>query len=231
MADRRIALVTGANRGIGHEIALQLLAKKWTVVATARSMDKLAASFRGESGNLHLAELDVTDDESCGELALSLHDTPGKIDVLINNAGIMGSKALAEFDLDEIQRVMDVNFLGPVRVTKYLLPLLERGTSPRIINLSSQLSALGGGAQGYGAYRLSKWALNGFTLLGSAELASRGIEVFSMCPGWVKTDMGGPSAPRSLSEGADTAVWLAESQEPDSGRFYADRRSRPYINH
>lgn len=230
MEHKGFALVTGANRGIGREIVSQLASRGWHVIATGRSEEKLRAAFRGESPNVRLLGLDVTSDQSCADLALALHDNPGKLDVLINNAGVMGDAPLSSFDLDQIHHVMEVNFYGPVRVTKYLMPLLERSDDPRIINFSSQMSALGGGTTGQAAYRLSKWSLNGFTLLGSAEFASRGIKVFSMCPGWVRTDMGGSSAPRTTAQGADTAVWLAESPEPVSGRFYQDRRPRAFMN-
>lgn len=136
----------------------------------------------------------------------------------------MGNASMCSFDLSEINDAMNTNFMGPIRMSKFLLPLLKKSDDARIINLSSgmgELSSLRSG--GYGAYRLSKTSLNAFTILLASELESA-VKVFAMCPGWVQTDMGGKGAPRTVAQGAETAVWLATDSKPVTGKFYRDKK-------
>ncbi|NNM25348.1 MAG: SDR family oxidoreductase, partial [Phycisphaerales bacterium] len=196
-AERHTVLVTGANRGLGLEFAKQFAAAGYEVIGTARRpVDAEALKATGA----RVVALDVTDAESVKSLVATLDGAP--IDVLINNAGI-GSRGgrLADLDLDAARRVLEVNTLGPMRVTQALLPNLRRGERKIVVNISSGLGsvALNEGG-GYYAYRESKTALNQFTRSLAAELRPEGFICFAMSPGWVRTDMGGASAPLAPEE-------------------------------
>ncbi|MFN3874661.1 MAG: SDR family oxidoreductase [Flavobacteriales bacterium] len=229
MPASRIALVTGANRGIGLEIARQLASEGLQVIITGRDDEQVKAAAASIGRGAEAMRLDVADAASIARLADGFARRHPRLDVLVNNAGIMGRSPATAIDGEEWDRVMATNFSGPVKITSALLPLLRKSSDARIINISSGMGALddlAGG--GYAPYRLSKWALNGFTIQLASELRGTRIRVFSMCPGWVRTGMGGPRAPRSVGQGADTAVWLATAEEPVSGRFYRDRRAIPW---
>ncbi len=224
MLDKKIALVTGANRGIGKEVAKELAELGWQVIATARDQSK-ATKVANDIGNGAVGfPLDVTDEASVKLAASFLQENFTRLDVLINNAGVIGNHAVVDFALDEISSVMDANFMGPIRTAKYFMPMLRKSPDARIINISSgmgELASLESG--GYGAYRLSKSSLNAFTILLAAELRGTAVKVMSMCPGWVKTDMGGAGATRSVEKGAETAVWLATAAGVKTGKFYRDK--------
>ena len=218
-----VALVSGANRGIGAEIATQLARDHdFTVVAGARD------SSRVEMADTVIpVELDVTDDDSVRAVIARIEEDPGALDVLVNNAGVYGEPTgAADYDLADARRVFETNVFGPWRLIQAALPLLRRGRSPRIVNVSSGGGQLDDMGSGRAAYRLSKTALNALTRTLAAELPE--VSVNSICPGWVRTDMGGPTATRSVAEGADSAVWLATTDDPPSGGFFRDRRSIPW---
>jgi NAD(P)-dependent dehydrogenase (short-subunit alcohol dehydrogenase family) len=223
--DKKVVLVTGANRGIGKEIAQQLAEQGWQVIVAAR---KLAAAeeVANQIGHSTFAlQLDVSYEQSVKQAAETVIQKFNRLDVLINNAGIMGNDSALSFDLDQIASTMNTNFTGPIRTAKYFMPLLKMRTDARIINMSSgmgEINSLYSG--GYAAYRLSKTSLNAFTILLSAELRNTSIKVFAMCPGWVQTDMGGKGAPRPVAKGAETAVWLASDKNASSGKFYRDKK-------
>ncbi len=220
----RVALVSGANRGIGREIAIQLARDhEFLVLAGARDPETVEVA-----DNVVALELDVTDDDSVGAALAGAEENPGSLDVLVNNAGIYGPyEGVADYDLAEARRVIETNVFGPWRLIQAALPLLRRSGSPRIVNVSSgagQLAEMGGGGT---AYRLSKAALNALTRTLAAEESE--IKVNAICPGWVSTDMGGSSAPRSVEQGADTAVWLATMPAGGpSGGFFRDREPIPW---
>ena len=218
-----VALVSGANRGIGAEIAAQLARDHgFTVIAGARDPSQVDAA----EGVLAV-ELDVTDDDSVGAVVAGIEENPGSLDVLVNNAGVYGDPTGApDYDLEDAHRVFETNVFGPWRMVQATLPLLERSPSPRIVNVSSGGGQLDDMGSGHAAYRLSKTALNALTRTLASERS--GISVNSICPGWVRSDMGGPSASRSLAEGADSAVWLATAEEPPSGGFFRDREPSPW---
>lgn len=223
--DQKIALVTGANRGIGKEIARQLIAMEWRVIITGRDLPAVqqTASELGE-GAIPL-RLDVSNQHSVEHFMEVFLDRFDRLDALINNAGIMGSAPMSNFDLQQIGSVMDVNVMGPIRVIRAVLPRLRESDDARIINVSSGMGTISDLEQGgYGAYRLSKWSLNGLTILLNAELLGEGIKVMAMCPGWCRTGMGSSAAPRSAADGASTAVWLASSPQAESGKFYRDEQ-------
>ena len=218
-----VALVSGANRGIGAEIAAQLARDHgFTVIAGARDPSQVDAA----EGVLAV-ELDVTDDDSVGAVVAGIEENPGSLDVLVNNAGVHGDPTGApDYDLEHAHRVFETNVFGPWRMVQATLPLLERSPSPRIVNVSSGGGQLDDMGSGRAAYRLSKTALNALTRTLASERP--GISVNSICPGWVRSDMGGTSASRSLAEGADSAVWLATAEEPPSGGFFRDREPIPW---
>lgn len=227
MSKGKIALVTGGNRGIGKEIARQLTTKGFRVVLTARDPKagtKAASSIKGDVGFLML---DVAADESITQAAESFGKESDRLDVLVNNAGIYPDEG---FDIltvprDLLTKTFQTNTFGAIRVIQAFLPFLSRADHARIINLSSGYGELDGLSSSVPSYCLSKLTLNGATIMLDQSLRNRGIAVNSVCPGWVRTDMGGPNASLSVEEGADTTVWLAsEAPHSLSGKFFRSRR-------
>ena len=236
MADTaRIALVTGGNRGIGLEICRQLAAQGLAVVLTAREATKGKAAARALQDDGLRAEfhrLDVTSCRSIRACVAAVAERRGRIDVLVNNAGVMidprGSRFL-DSKLDTYRDTLETNLYGPLQLAQAVIPLMKANRYGRIVNVSSgqgQLTDMGAGTP---AYRMSKTALNALTRILAAEFRMNNILVNSMCPGWVRTGMGGDSAPRSPEEGADTALWLATlPDDGPSGGFFRDRQSIPW---
>jgi NAD(P)-dependent dehydrogenase (short-subunit alcohol dehydrogenase family) len=224
MSERPVALVSGTSRGIGAEIARQLATEHgFLVFAGARNPSDVETV-----DGIEPIELDVTDQAAIDAARERIEADPGRLDALVNNAGVYGDPiGAADYDLERAHEVLEVNTFGPWRLTQAFLPLLRRSEHPRVVNVSSgagQLSDMNGGRA---AYRLSKAALNAL----SRTLASdeRWLKVNTMCPGWVRTDMGGSAAPRSVEKGADTAVWLATlPDDGPSGGFFRDRRPIPW---
>jgi NAD(P)-dependent dehydrogenase (short-subunit alcohol dehydrogenase family) len=196
----RVVLITGANRGIGLETARQLAARGWHVVLTARdaASGRHAVSAIGSDGS-------STSIQAAGRVFSSVAD---RLDVLINNAGIFPDQGLNILNLSRarLDQTFQTNTFGPLEVTQAFLPFLRKAKAARVINVSSGYGQLGGLSPDEPSYCLSKLALNGLTILLAAALKADGIAVNSMCPGWVRTEMGGPNASRSVKEGADTAV-------------------------
>jgi NAD(P)-dependent dehydrogenase (short-subunit alcohol dehydrogenase family) len=229
----KIALISGASRGIGLEIGKQLLELGWTVLLTARNMQEgrpLVDRLREKWKTAWYHQLDVTDEQSISDIAEYVEDTCGRLDVLINNAGIMleeNHRAL-DVDLEDFHRTMATNFYGPFMLTRKMLPYFRDSKDPRVINISSRMGQLSGMGGGHAAYRISKAALNVLTIIMARELEVEGIRVNSMCPGWARSDMGGANAAKSVKDGADTAVWLATADKIETGKFYADRKVIPW---
>jgi len=170
--------------------------------------------------------LDVSDEDSIKKAFDFIVTAYGKLDVLINNAGIqIGSAGAIDALLENVKQIMETNFYGSWRICQVLAPLLRKSKEGRIINMSSGMGELNSlSAGGYAGYRLSKTSLNALTIMLSHELENDNIKVNAMCPGWVKTDMGGAGAPRTVSQGADTAVWLATEDKIPNGMFFRDRK-------
>lgn len=236
MADQTITVVTGASRGLGREAARHLaLVEGHTVVATARrleDLESLQAEVRQAGRQMECHPLDVTSDESAAALGQWLGIRFGRVDVLINNAGIgidHYDTSLLDLPLDTLRTTLETNLFGVLRVTQAVVPLMRGSGAGRVVNLSSGLGQLSDMASGVPAYRISKTALNAVTRILATETAGAGIKVNSVCPGWCRTDMGGAKAPRSAEEGIDTVVWLATlPDDGPTGGFFRDRRPIPW---
>jgi NAD(P)-dependent dehydrogenase (short-subunit alcohol dehydrogenase family) len=229
----KTVLITGANKGIGREIASQLAAKGFHVFAGARNREagrKAADEITTNGGKATFLEIDVSDNASVTAAAREFSKIVDHLDVLVNNAGIMvdGDDAILEISDKLFRETIETNTLGALRVTRAFVPLLAKSKAPRIINVSSGGGQLTGGVDGWSpAYCISKTALNGVTSQLAAALPK--FAVNSVCPGWVRTDMGGRNATRSVEEGADTIVWLASEAPQDiTGKFSRDRKEIPW---
>lgn len=261
----KIALVTGGNRGIGFEICRILDSLEWKVILCSRNLSKGQKAALMLGRNVIVRQLDVTNETSIENLYHFISKEIGRIDVLINNAGVgahaQESKLISgikqkikehfrgiyrvakkfqpylnsdqlfaenitaqHISIPKVKAIMDTNFYGPWRMIQICIPLLLKSRDPRIINVSSEMGALHNLSGLYPGYSLSKTLLNVLTIMFSNELKNRGIKVNAVCPGWVQTDMGGPEAPRTVREGADTVIWLATVPEIESGKFYKDRQ-------
>ena len=228
----KVILVSGGNRGLGLAACRQFAALGHVVLLGSRDIaaGRAAAESIG-SERVEAVRLDVTSQAEIDQLAAEIDERHGRLDVLVNNAGIMidgddgASTSILEADIGVIERTLQINTLAPIRLINAMLPLLERVDDARIVNLSSgmgQLSEMGGN---YPAYRLSKTALNAVTRIYAAELDAGKFSINSVCPGWVRTDMGGAGADLQPDEGVDTVVWLATADEARvSGGFYRQRR-------
>ena len=226
-------LITGANKGIGHEVARQLAVKGFHVFVGARNPEaglKAADDIAKESGKVTFLKIDVADNSSVAAAASEFSKISDRLDVLVNNAGIIvdGDDAILKITDEVLRKTLETNTLGALRVTRAFVPLLAKSKAPRVINVSSGGGQLTGGADGWSpAYCISKTALNGITSQLAAALPKFAIN--SVCPGWVRTDMGGRGATRSVEEGADTIVWLASDAPQElTGKFLRDRKEIPW---
>lgn len=234
----KTALITGANKGIGREVARQLAAKGFHVFVGARNakagrkaVEEIgSATALQAGGKATFLEIDVADNDSVTNAAREFSNIEDHLDVLVNNAGIIadGDDAILEISDDLFRKTLETNTLGPLRVTQAFMPVLKKSKAPRVINVSSGGGQLTGGADGWApAYCISKTALNGVTVQLAAALPK--FAVNSVCPGWVRTEMGGENASRSVEEGADTIVWLASEAPLDlTGKFLRDRKEIPW---
>ena len=220
----KIILITGGNRGIGLETCRQLAAQGHTIIMGSRDVSKGQEAAGKLEGNITVKKLEVTSEADMQALEKELQDEYGKLDVLINNAGVFSEESVMDTSTEEMRRVFESNVYAPLRMVQVFTPLLRKSDDPRIINLSSAMGMLSEQFPNSSAYRLSKFALNGLTIQLAHELTD--IKVNSMHPGWVRTDMGGSSAPLSVEEGADTAVWLATAEEIPTGKFFGERREK-----
>ena len=229
--DGRIALVSGANRGIGREVVRQLAARGVTTILGSRDEEKGRTAAEGIDGEVAVRRLDVTDERGIRNLAHEVEEEFGRLDVLVNNAGVAldaGESGL-NADLDVVRETLEMNLFGAWQLCEAFVPLMQRNNYGRIVNVSSGMGALNEMGGGTPAYRVSKTALNALTRILASELRGSGILVNSVCPGWVRTDMGGSGASRSVEEGADTLVWAATlANNGPTGGFFRDRCPIPW---
>jgi NAD(P)-dependent dehydrogenase (short-subunit alcohol dehydrogenase family) len=238
----RIALVTGANRGLGFEISRQLGRKGMIVVAGAREgadASSTAERLKSEGIDAHSVILDVTAPSTVDVLPTLLEVQFGGLDVLVNNAGVLldaGAKP-SELDAEVLRATFEINVFGAFAVTQALLPLIRQSSFGRIVNMSSSLGSLAGIGDPASpfyqvacpAYQASKVALNALTVLFAKELKDTSVKVNSACPGWVRTAIGTDRAPLSVEEGADTPVWLATlPDDGPTGGFFNSRKPAPW---
>ncbi|WP_128379837.1 SDR family oxidoreductase [Streptomyces cavernae] len=227
MSEKTIALVTGANKGIGYEIAAGLSALGWSVGVGARDRQRRSdavAKLRAAGADAFGVPLDVTDDESVNAAAQLIEERAGRLDVLINNAGVAGGwpEEPTTIDLETVRRLVETNVFGVIRITNAMLPLLRRSTHPRIVNQSSHVGSLAlqtrpgvdlGGISG--AYSPTKTYLNAVTIQYAKELSDTNILINNACPGYVATDLNGFSGTQTPEQGAAIAIRLATL--PDDG--------------
>lgn len=215
--DGQVALVTGANRGIGEAIARELTKLGAAVYAGARDPEKITAPDQRP------LELDVTDERQITAAIDRIADEAGRLDVLVNNAAVYGPAGkFGTLDPEEIETTLAVNLHGPVRLTREAISMLTDQGDSRVVNVSSGSGQFSGGIDtGHLPYGVSKTGLNAFTDALDAQYP--GLLVNAVCPGWVRTEMGGASAPRSVEKGAETPVWLARfAPGSPSGRLWRD---------
>jgi NAD(P)-dependent dehydrogenase (short-subunit alcohol dehydrogenase family) len=229
MQPPRVALVTGANRGIGLEVCRQLARAGLRVILTSRDLAKAEAAAHTirDTGSVEPARLDVLDRRSIDALAADLTARGGHVDVLVNNAAILVGEGDGVLDVpaDDLRRTFETNVFAPIAVSQAFVPGMVERRYGRVVNVSSQAGQLSSMSTYAPAYSMSKAALNAFTRQLAAATTGTGVLVNSACPGWVRTDMGGPSAPRSVEQGADTIVWLATLPvKGPTGGFFSDRK-------
>src|SRR5690242_3832909 len=224
---KRTVLVTGANRGIGLAIAAQLAALGHSVLLGARDLKAgadAARSLREQGRDIESVHIDLADASSIDAAVGALDKSGRHVDALVNNAGVLHEKPILELTDAEIADSVAVHLRGPLRLIRSLAPKMIARRYGRIVNLSSGWGSFAEGMGGPGLYGVTKAALNALTVRLSKELPAS-VKVNAMCPGWVRTRMGGQGATRNPDEGADTAVWLATLPEDGpTGGFFRDRK-------
>ena len=232
MNTSKVALVSGGNRGLGLETCRQLAALEFQVYLGSRNLDagREAVDSIGDE-RVQAIKLDVNSQADVDAVAREIEYGPGHLDVLINNAGIMidsnmgRSPDILDTDIDIIDKSLRTNTLAPIRLINTMLPLMERVNDARIVNVSSGMAQLSNMGGQYPGYRISKTALNAVTRIFAAELDPSKFRINSLCPGWVRTDMGGDNADLPVEEGVDTAIWLATSNHAKgTGGYYRNRK-------
>ncbi|GAB1765557.1 SDR family oxidoreductase [Priestia megaterium] len=223
-----MALVTGGNRGIGYELVRQLAVEGFKVILTSRNSKnghKAVQKLKDSHLDVSFLTMDINNQTSIGQAAATVSEQYGRLDVLINNAGIYldENQKLVDMEPFVLEKTLETNFFGAYHVIRSFIPLMEQQAYGRIINVSSEYGAMSEmSSPGVGAYKLSKLILNGLTQLIAAE-STNDIKINAVDPGWVSSDMGGPSAPRTPEQAARSILWLATiGPEGPSGGFFKD---------
>ncbi len=230
----RIALVTGGNRGLGLETCRQLARRGHQVILTSRNQAKgRAATLELKREGLHVATLplDVTSFKGIARLKESVMAEFGRVDILVNNAALYldEGRSVFEVDLDTFRTTIETNLYGPLALCQTFVPQMMEHGYGRVVNVSSGSGQLSSMEDDTPAYAMSKAALNALTVMVADAARGRNVLVNSVCPGWVRTDMGGPGASRSIEEGADTIVWAATLPDGGpTGGFFRDRQPIPW---
>jgi NAD(P)-dependent dehydrogenase (short-subunit alcohol dehydrogenase family) len=229
--NNKIAVVTGANRGIGFETCRQLSKLGIFTILTSRDAEKgmrAVDELREQGLDLVFHQLDVKEEVSIERFKEFVIDTYGRCDILINNAGVFIDRGVSilKLPIQTLQETLQINSIGALKMCQEFLPLMQAAGYGRIVNVSSGMGSISSMGGSSAAYKLSKLMMNGMTRIMAAENKHADIKINTMAPGWVRSDMGGASAPRSLSQGADTIIWLATlSKDGPSGGFFEDRAS------
>ena len=219
---------TGAS---GVRSCASLAERGVTTILGSRDEEKGRVAAEGMDGDVHVRQLDATDEKGIAQLACDIEEEFGRLDVLVNNAGISLDRGQhgVDADLGVVRETLEMNLFGAWRLCEVFVPLMQRNRYGRIVNVSSGMGALNDMGGGSPAYRVSKTSLNAVTRILAPELKGMGILVNSVCPGWVRTDMGGSGASRTVEEGADTPVWAATlPNNGPNGCFFRDRRQIPW---
>lgn len=235
MEEAKIALVTGGNRGLGLETCRRLGQLNYKVILTGRNETKgkeAVSKLKAEGGLFEFIQLDVANAQSIEILYHAIEQRYGRLDVLVNNAGILLDKntpitlkgeALFHLHRENLEKTLQTNLIGPYELCDRFSLLMQKHGYGRIVNISSGLGQLSEMETGYESYRISKTGINAVTRIFAARLKGTNILINSVCPGWVQTDMGGPEAPRSLKEGVDGIIWAATLPNGGpTGGFYRD---------
>ena len=241
IVSEKIALVTGANRGLGFGTAAALGKLGYKVLMTGRTLAKVeevAENLKREGMDIECYQCDVTNDEVVKKLAGVIRERWGHLEVLVNNAGVLleatdptksDNASFLKVDPQVVLKSLNANSVGPLRMIQNFAPLMQVKNFGRIVNVSSGMGQLSDMEGKFPGYRMSKTALNALTVLVSKELAGTNIKVNAICPGWVKTDMGGPSATRTLSEGVNGIVWAATlADNGPTGGYFRDGEPIPW---
>ncbi|WP_409302356.1 SDR family NAD(P)-dependent oxidoreductase [Peribacillus sp. SCS-155] len=228
LQDKQVALITGGNRGIGYELVKQLASKGFKVILSGRDSEKcyeVVQKLKESNMDVSFVVMNVDNQESISQAALTVNEQYGRLDILINNAGVYLDKneKLTAMDPSILEKTMTTNFFGTYNVIRSFIHFMEKQGYGRIINVSSEYGAMSEMSYpGGGAYKLSKFVLNGLTRLIAAEITDD-IKINAVDPGWVSTDMGGPSAPITAEQAARSILWLATiGPEGPNGGFFRD---------
>jgi len=230
---KKVAIVTGANRGLGLETCRQLGKQNIKVILTSRNEEKgkiAADKLQAEELDIIYHSLDVTNPESIARLAEFVKSQFGRLDILVNNAAILldyadSDGSIFNLKLKTLQTTLETNTIGPLLLCQALIPIMKEHNYGRVVNVSSGAGQLHDMSTGYPSYRISKTALNAVTRIFANELEGTNILVNAVCPGWVRTDMGGANATRTVEQGVDSIVWLATlADDGPTSSFFRDRQ-------
>jgi NAD(P)-dependent dehydrogenase (short-subunit alcohol dehydrogenase family) len=221
MPNKKIALVTGAYRGLGFEVCRKLAETGYEVILTARDSKKgepAAEELKQLGLSVKFHELDVTDPNSIDAILFWVEKEYGRLDLLVNNAAVLLDREKGSTDKSTLSTTLETNVTAAYLLSEKAAKLMKNQGGGRIVNVSSQMGQMASMASGYDAYRISKAALNAVTKILASEWKGSQIQVNSVCPGWCRTDMGGDGAPLSTDDGAKSIVWV--TQQENTGRFY-----------